>query len=80
MASGNSKEPICIDPDSVYSLKGFHGFGVSATRMREARKAGISPKFLEVGRRKFLRGSDAITYLEQLAQLTPKGEDDELRA
>jgi hypothetical protein len=71
MACFTTKAPSFIAPERLYTLKGFQATtGVSATRMREARRAGVSPIFLEVGRRKFLRGSDAIAYLEQLAQLT----------
>ena len=69
MAAGNSKKSICIDPNCVYSLRGFQAFGISATRMREARRAGVAPKFLEAGRRKFIRGSDAIEYIERLSRL-----------
>jgi hypothetical protein len=68
MAPGNSKKPICIDPNCVYSLRGFQGIGISSTRMREARKAGITLPTIQVGRRKFVRGSDAIEYLERLSQ------------
>jgi hypothetical protein len=80
MATGSSKELSFIAPERLYTLKGFMvASGVSATRMREARRAGISAPMLEVGRRKFLRGSDAIKYLEQLSQLTRKVAKEELR-
>jgi hypothetical protein len=70
VANISTKTPSHIDPNCLYSLRGFQAAsGISATRMREARNAGISPKFLEVGRRKFLRGSDAIEYLERLSRL-----------
>ena len=72
MAIGTTKAPSFIAPERLYSLKGFQAAaGVSATRIREARKAGIMLPTLEVGRRKFVRGSDAISYLERLAMLTP---------
>jgi hypothetical protein len=71
VANISTKTPSHIDPNCLYSLRGFQAVsGISATRMREARKAAIAPTMLEVGRRKFIRGSDAIAYLEQLAQLT----------
>ena len=80
MAAGSSKEPSFIAPERLYTLKGFMAAsGVSATRMREARKAAVTPPMLEVGRRKFIRGSDAIAYLEQLSQLTRKVVKEELR-
>ena len=69
MATGNSKEPSFLAPERLYTLKGFvAASGVSAARMREARKAGITLSMLQVGRRKFARGVDCIAYLEQLAQ------------
>jgi hypothetical protein len=68
MANGLTKQPSFIAPERLYSIKGFQSAaGVSCTRMREARQAGIVLPALEVGRRKFVRGSDAIWYLEQLA-------------
>jgi hypothetical protein len=36
--------------------------------MREARLYGISPKWLDVGRRKFILGRDAIEYILQLSE------------
>ena len=50
MAPGNSKEPSFIAPERLYTLKGFiAASGVSATRMREARRAGVTSPVLEVG-------------------------------
>jgi hypothetical protein len=70
MAPGNSKEPSFIAPERLYTLQGFMAAsGVSATRRREARRLGITLPVLEVGRRKFVRGSDAIAYIEQLSRL-----------
>jgi hypothetical protein len=37
--------------------------------VREARRVGIELPTLDVGRRKFVRGSDAIWYIEQLAAI-----------
>jgi hypothetical protein len=70
MATVTTKAPSYIAPERLYSLKGFQAAaGVSSTRMREARKVGVVLPSLEVGRRKFIRGSDAISYLEKLAEL-----------
>jgi hypothetical protein len=69
MASISTKRPICLDPDCVYPIRGLHAFGISATRMREGKKAGVTCRMIEVGRRKFVRGSDAILYLEKLSRL-----------
>jgi hypothetical protein len=71
MATATTKAPSFIAPERLYSLKGFQAAaGVSATRMREGRHAGITLPTLEVGRRKFVRGADAIAYLEKLSKLT----------
>lgn len=63
-----TRAPSYIAPERLYSLKGFQAAaGVSSTRMREARRAGIVLPSLEVGRRKFVRGVDAIAFIERLA-------------
>jgi hypothetical protein len=68
MAIGLTKQPSFLAPERLYSLRGFQAAaGVSSTRMREARQAGIELPALEVGRRKFVRGADGIAYLEKLA-------------
>jgi hypothetical protein len=68
MATVTTKAPSFIAPERLYSLKGFQAAaGVSQTRMREARREGITLPTIEVGRRKFVRGVDAIAYIEQLA-------------
>lgn len=69
MAKQQQEGPTFIRPDCLYSLAGFRrSSGISATRMREARKAGIVPRTIEVGRRKFIRGSDAIEFIERLGR------------
>ena len=71
MANETLKGPNFIAPERLYTLKGFRAAsGISATRIREARKAGILLPMLDVGRRKFVRGADAIAYLERLAKQT----------
>jgi hypothetical protein len=70
MATVSTREPTFLAPERLYSIKGFQSAaGVSSTRMRYARQAGIILPTLEVGRRKFVRGHDAIAYLERLAAL-----------
>jgi len=72
MASRNSSRrepPSFIAPERLYTLAGFKAAsGISATRMREARLQGITPAVLRVGKRQFLRGVDAIAYIERLAE------------
>lgn len=65
-----TRERSFIDPECLYSLKGFQQqSGISATRMREGRKQGVDLPRLRVGRRVFVRGADGIAYIERLAQL-----------
>jgi hypothetical protein len=64
-----AKEPSYIAPENLYTLRGFQvASGVSATRIREARRLGITLPSLLVGKRKFVRGIDAITFIERLAE------------
>ena len=73
MQTISKRPPSFIDPDRLYSLKGFQeASGISATRIREGRLQGVEPRWIEVGRRKFLRGVDAIDLVEQLSALGPK--------
>jgi hypothetical protein len=63
--------PSYIAPERLYTLQGFKdASGISGTRIREARLKGVEPLYLEVGRRKFIRGQDAIEYIERLAVLS----------
>ncbi len=60
-----------VDPDRLYSLVGFRiASGISQTRMRKARLQGIVPRQMKVGKRIFIRGVDAIEFIERLAALT----------
>ncbi|HEX5471879.1 MAG TPA: hypothetical protein VFW73_08330 [Lacipirellulaceae bacterium] len=70
MATITTRAPSYLAPERLYSLRGFQAAaGVSATRMRYARASGIALPTIDVGRRKFIRGADAIAYIERLAEL-----------
>ena len=70
MARQTKRPPSFIDPDRVYAKSGFHeASGLSATRLREGRLQGVESHWIKVGRRKFIRGVDAIDLIERLAQL-----------
>lgn len=70
MAHTSKRPPSFIDPERLYSLRGFQeASGISATRMREARLSGIYLPTISVGRRQFVRGSEGIPYIEQLAKI-----------
>lgn len=65
-----AREPSHIAPDYLYTLKGFQAVsGISPTRIREARRRGVEVNWINVGRRKFLRGVDAIAFILELAEL-----------
>jgi hypothetical protein len=67
--SKRTPDPSFIDPGRLYTLRGFQvASGISMTRMYSARRQGIVCPMLEVGRRKFIRGRDAIAYIERLAK------------
>jgi hypothetical protein len=68
--------PTFIAPERLYTLRGFHdASGISETRIREAQRRGIGLPTLSVGRRKFVRGCDAIEYIERLAAAAPPTSD-----
>lgn len=63
-----ASETSYIAPERLYSLRGFQqASGVTATRIHHAKRAGIDLPTLAVGRRKFVRGSDGIEFIEKLA-------------
>lgn len=68
MACISTRAPSAIHPDSLYSRRGFIiASGISETRLREARMAGLEPRKLWVGKRCYFRGSDIIGFIELLA-------------
>lgn len=63
--------PTHIDPAALYSLAGFRtASGFSRTRMWSLRNQGIKPKTIRVGKRVFIKGADAVRYIEAAAALT----------
>jgi hypothetical protein len=73
MAHTSKRPASFIDPERLYALRGFQeASGISATRMREARLSGIYLPTISIGRRRFVRGSEGIAYIEQLAKLSSK--------
>jgi hypothetical protein len=70
MSSTALREPTFIAPERLYSLRGFiAASGISETRIRKARRQGIELPSITAGRRKFIRGSSAIAYIERLAEV-----------
>ncbi|MGD9632737.1 MAG: hypothetical protein AB7G28_25145 [Pirellulales bacterium] len=68
-------QPSCIAPERLYPLRGFYAAsGITPARRTEARRHGIELPTIDVGRRKFVQGSDAIAFIKALAAL-PKESD-----
>jgi hypothetical protein len=69
--SATTREPSYIAPDNLYSLRGGVACsGVSSTRIREAgRKYGLKLPWIVCGKRKFIRGSDLIRFIELLSEI-----------
>jgi hypothetical protein len=58
--------PIC--PDRVYPLSAFiRTSGISKTRLREARLMGLPLPQFSLGKREYVRGHEAIAWMEQLS-------------
>jgi hypothetical protein len=65
-----TKRPREIAPERLYPLRAFQeAAGIAPTRMREARLQGVHLATVNVGKRKFVCGSDGIDYIKRLAQL-----------
>ena len=65
------RTPSMIEPKALYSIQGFRACaGFTPTRMWELAKIGLRPETINVGRRKFIRGADAIAYIEAAARLS----------
>ena len=78
MCKDRNKFEFYIAPGFLYPLRSFQTLaGISATRIREARCRGIHLRTLNVGRRKFVRGTEAIDFIERLATATSFGTDRE---
>jgi hypothetical protein len=69
MSKPGKQPPSFIAPERLYTLKGFQtASGMSTTRLFEARKIGIVLPRIILGKRHFVRGSDAIAFIERLAE------------
>lgn len=61
-------ECAVLRPEDVLPWQSFKRLtGLGDRTIREAKARGIEPAFLRVGRCKYVRGRDAIAYLETLA-------------
>ena len=68
MATAQKRE---IAPERLYPLRAFQeASGIAPTRMREARLQGVYLETVNVGKRKFVRGCDGISYIEALSELS----------
>jgi hypothetical protein len=58
-----------IQPDNLYPLETWrHTSGIGRNSEARARRMGIYLPVLQVGRCKFVRGSDGIEYLHAVAE------------
>ncbi len=70
MAKKRKSPAGVIQPECLYSRRAFlEATGISANRLRDARRRGVEPPWLTVGKRKFLFGSAAIQYIVSLSEL-----------
>jgi hypothetical protein len=70
MQTHTQNDPSFIDPNRLYTVRGFHAVsGISETRVRLAKRHDVVLPTIEVGKRKFIRGVDAIAYIERLSTL-----------
>lgn len=69
--NGRQQPAKYVDPGRLYSYRGFQiDSGISQTRIREARLMGHPLPVLKIGRRSYVRGGEAIEWMEKLAELT----------
>ena len=69
--TAHAAETSGIIPGVLYTYRGFiKDSGISKSRIRDARLQGVQLPTVRVGRRIFIRGTEAITYIERLAELT----------
>ncbi len=62
--------PTLILRDAIYSLAEFKkASGLGSTSIANAKERGVELKTYRVGRLKFVRGADAITFIESAAVL-----------
>ncbi len=70
MTRNQKRQPTFIARDRLYTLRDFQeSSGISPTRIREGKLQGVEPRWIQVGKRKFIHGDDAIDLIERLAEL-----------
>lgn len=68
-AERTKPKAVAINPAEMYSLPGFYlASGLGRRSIRKAEQRGVELKTLRVGRRKYVRGSDAIRFIEEAAE------------
>jgi hypothetical protein len=82
MAVATSRAPSVILPDALYTRRGFMVVsGLCEAKLREAKqKYRLEPKRFWVGKRCYIKGSDAILFLEELSHAETQAHLAELRA
>ncbi len=64
-----TKQTSYLAPERLYTRDGFmRAAGLSMSRLSDARHDhGLVPKWLTVGAKQFIDGTDAIAFIKQLA-------------
>ncbi|TWT48398.1 hypothetical protein Pla111_01640 [Botrimarina hoheduenensis] len=63
-------EPSMVDPQALYSLPEFKRVTrLGPSFFRRAKAAGVELPMLRAGRCKFIRGRDAIEFIERAAAI-----------
>lgn len=76
MPNRGKPETSFIAPERLYTLQGFvDASGIARARIYHARRVGVNLPTVDVGRRKFVRGGDAIAFIEALAGLDRKAKE-----
>src|SRR5262245_62114410 len=67
--TASASNPTSLDPSKLYSLPEFiRCSGISYTRIQSAKRAGAELPTLDVGKRKFIAGDEAIAFVKRLAE------------
>lgn len=73
-ATAYASDTSFVDPDRLYTQAGFiRATGISKSRLREARLMGLTLPSIKVGKRVYIKGEQAITFIEALAAKYAEG-------
>jgi hypothetical protein len=68
-----ARDSSFIDPRVTYTKTGFiRSAGLPNSTIRDATREGVPLPIFKIGRRVYVRGVDAIAYLDRLGELTAR--------